>query len=266
MNTKSCLAFFAALLIASCGGGGGSSTIPDTPPPPPPPTQTGPADISLLFMGNSHTASNDLTQMVAAMVRTTRPGKTVSAIQAPGWMFLEERITDTASLNLLRSQNWTFVVLQAQKYSSSGQFTYSTDAAEEFVRLARRQNAVPIMFPEWPRRGNPETQRIFDLHLSIARKEPVCVPPIPQSFDMASARYPALTLHDSDGNHSAPAGAMLAAMVIYATMTGLAPAALPEIAGFGVDAETQTKLREIASEAVRAIAPRQYCPADPLLP
>lgn len=256
-----------ALLLSACGGGsGGNPTLPDTPPPPPPPAQTGAADINLLFMGNSHTGVNDVPRMVAAIVRAARPGKTVSSSEAPGWMFLEERVSDTATLNLLRSQDWTFVVLQAQKYSSSGQFSYSTAEAEELVRLARRQHAVPILFPEWPRRGNPETQRIFDLHVSIAVKEPACVAPIPQAFDAALARHPGLALYDADGNHSAPAGAFLASLVIASTMTGTAPATLPDIAGFGIDAATQAQLREAAGEAVRLVAPRKYCAADPALP
>lgn len=52
---------------------------------------------------------------------------------------------------MLASQRWSFVILQAQKYSTSGQFSCSTAEAKEFVRLARAQGAVPIMFPEWPR-------------------------------------------------------------------------------------------------------------------
>lgn len=34
-------------------------------------------------------------------------------------MFLDERLSDASSMTLLRSQNWSFVILQAQKYSSS---------------------------------------------------------------------------------------------------------------------------------------------------
>jgi hypothetical protein len=49
------------------------------------------ADVSLLFMGNSHTSFNNLTGMVAAMVRSGRPAKTVASVEAPGWMFLDER-------------------------------------------------------------------------------------------------------------------------------------------------------------------------------
>jgi len=109
----------------------------------------------------------------------------------------------------------------AQKYSSSGLFEYSIDGAVELVHMARVAKAVPILFPEWPRRGVPETQRIYDLHVSIARREPACVAPIPQAWDLALARYPTLVLHDADGNHSAPAGAFLAALILATTITGI---------------------------------------------
>jgi hypothetical protein len=257
------VALLVFALSACGGGGGGGGNVPNTSVLPPPPPPVANADITMLFMGNSHTSVNDLPQMVAAMVRVGKPGKTVNAVVAPGWMFLEERVHDAPSLNLLRSRNWTFVVLQAQKYSSSGAFLYSTTEAEELVRLSRVQRATPIMFPEWPRRNVDETQRIFDLHLSIVRKEPACLPPIPQAWDIATARHPSLVLHDSDGNHSAPAGAFLAALVIYSTMTGLSPAALPDIPDFGLGSNVQLQLRTAATEAVRLMPPREFCPADP---
>ena len=267
MSIKSLLALALGSLIAmfggGCGGGSSGSAAGATAAASgdfaiPPAT----ADISLLFMGNSHTSFNNLPGMVAAMVHAGKPAKTVAVVEAPGWMFLDERVADIPSLNLLRSQNWSFVLLQAQKYSSSGQFTYSTTEAEELVRMSRRQRAVPVMFPEWPRRSIAETQLIYDLHVSIARNEPACVAPVPQAWDLALARYPNLTLYDADGNHSAPAGAFLAALVLYATITGLSPVDLPPLTQLSVDTETQSKLRAIATETVQTIAPRLWCPND----
>ena len=245
------------LLLAACGGGGDAQRGGATSGPPP-----ASADISLLFMGNSHTSVNDLTKMVADMVRAGRPGKTVASVEAPGWMFLEERLNDAPSMNLLRSQNWSVVILQAQKYSESGQFQYSTAEAKELVRLSRAQHAIPIMFPEWPRRGIDETQRIFDLHVSIAQAEPACVPPIPQAFDIALARDPTLTLHAADGNHSAPAGAFLAALVLYATITGSSPLDLPALPQYPVSTAVQATLRSVAAETVQTVPPRMWCPGD----
>jgi len=255
------LSTLAALVLLACGGGGGGNpATPAEAPAPPVVTQAG---ISLLFMGNSHTSVNDIPGMVAAIVRVMRPNVSVSSVEAPGWLFLDERLADEASVRLLREGRWNFVVLQAQKYSSSGQFTYSTSEAESWVRMTRAVNAVPILFPEWPRRGVAETQRIYDLHVSIARREPACVAPIGQAWDLALSRHPELVLHDADGNHSAPAGAFLAALVIATTITGTSPVQLPFLQQLPVDAQTQAKLRAVAAETVLAVSPRQYCPADP---
>jgi hypothetical protein len=216
-------------------------------------------------MGNSHTSVNDVPGMVAAMVRAARPGKTVRAEEAPAWMFLEERAADAASLELLQNRRWTFVILQAQKYSASGLFEYPIEGAVALARMARTAGAVPILFPEWPRRDVVETQRIYDLHVSIARQEPACVAPIGQAWDLALARDPGLVLHAPDGNHSAPAGAFLAALMIATAMTGTPPNTLPDFPQLNVAADVQSRLRAIAAETALAYAPRQWCPADPPL-
>ena len=255
--------FLAALLLAlsACGsGGGGSSQGPTTPPPPP----SGVADINLLFMGNSHTAYHFVPDQVATMVRAARPGRTVAVTLAPGSMFLDEHAVNPGTTELLDRRRWSFVVLQAQRYSTSGLFSYPIDGAVELARKARASGAVPVMFPEWPRRSVNETQRIFDLHVSIAQREPACVAPVPQAWDLSLARHPTLFLHDEDGNHSNPRGAFLAALVIATTITGVPPDTLPTLPIDGVDAEQQAQLRRIAAETVLAYNPRQYCPADPL--
>lgn len=255
--------FLATLLLASCGGGGGLDLAPQPTPTPIPPNAS--VDIPMLFMGNSHTSFNALPEMVAALVRGARPGRSVQAYEAPGWMFLQQRASDTASLALLRSTRWKFVVLQAQEYSSSGLYTYPIDGAVDLVRQSRAQGALPILFPEWPRAGIAETQRIYDLHLSIALQAPACVPPIPQAWDLALARHPDLVLHAPDGNHAAAPGSLLAAMIITATMTGVSPSAFVDIE-FAVDRATQARLRAVAAETVVAYSPRTGCPSDPVTP
>ena len=257
--------FAALIVLAACGGGSESNSgapAGSAPPGSTPPSPTV-ADITVLMMGNSHTVVNRLPEMLAAMVRAARPGKSVAVVVAPGLQFLEERLQDSVSVNLLRSQSWSVVILQAQKYSSSGLFTYSTAEAVEWIRLARKSNALPIMFPEWPRLGVPETQRIFDLHVSIAKTEPACVAPIGQAWDLSLTRYPLLVLHDADGNHSSPAGAFLAALVLYATVTGLSSTDLPFLPEFPIDAPTQASLRMSAAQTVQSVPPRQWCPGDP---
>jgi hypothetical protein len=220
------------------------------------------ADVPLLFMGNSHSSYHDLQGKVVAMVGATRAGETVEAVAAQ-WMFLEDHYHDPDSMALLRLQDWTFVVLQAQKYSTTGCCTYSTEEAKALIRIAREQHAVPILFPEWARRGVDETFTIYDLHVSIAADEPACVAPIGQAWDLSLQRHPELELHAADGNHSNPAGAFLAALILSTTMTGVSPLDAPTLVDAGVSAETQALLRAVAADTVAAWPPRQHCPDDP---
>ncbi len=257
----------SALLAVACGGGGDDVAPPASAPPPntqAPPVALANADITLLMMGNSHTSVNGLPETLATMIRNARPDKTVAVVVAPGNLFLDERVAHEPTLTLLRGQRWTFVILQAQKYSTSGQFSYSITEAEALIRMSRLQGALPVMFPEWPRLGIAETARIYDLHMSIAAKEPACVAPIGQAWDRALARHPSLVLHAADGNHSAPAGAYLTALILYATVTGDAPLDVSDLPIGGVDSSTQAQLRAIASETVNAISPRIGCPNDRL--
>lgn len=250
------LALAAICLLASaCGGGSGSDASSALP------IQ---ADIKVLMMGNSHTVGSDLPARLGAMLRAGYPGKTVAIVVAPGSMFLEEHVKNASTLALLKGQSWSHVILQAQKYSSSGLFTYSIAEAVTLVGMARQANALPVLYPEWPRRGIAETDRIFDLHVSIAQQAPACIAPIGQAWDIALQRNPALPLYADDGNHSAAAGAQLTALVLYATLSGKSPAALPDMAFTDVSPAMQLQLRQAAEDAAAAFSPRQYCPQDRL--
>lgn len=263
LHTRIAFLVLLCALMSACGGGGGGARQSEQVQTPNVPANS--ADIALLFMGNSHTSSNNLTGMVAAMVSAVRPGKSVSNVIAPGGMFLEERVHDAQSMNLLRSQRWSAVVLQAQKYSTSGLYTYSTAEAEELIRIARAAGSLSVMFPEWPQRGIDETQRIYDLHVSIAQRAPACVAPIGQAWDLALARNPSLVLHAPDGNHSAPAGAFLAALVLFATLTNESPLRVPDLPQFGIAASLQRELREVAAETIAIVPARQWCVGDAAL-
>jgi len=238
---NSSLLFFVLLLISGCGNNSNNDASENN-------TSLAVADYELLFMGNSHSSANGLPNLVAILIQKGYPNKTVNAIIAPGSKFLDERLADNVSQQSLNSRAWTHVILQAQKYSSTGLYSYPTDAAEEWIRRIRQQNANPILFPEWPRRGNTEEGlRVHELHLYITSQEPACVAPIGLAWDESIARYPNLDLHAPDGNHSNLKGALLAAYVFYQAITGLPAEELGEIDEINVDANIQKQLREIAS-------------------
>ena len=210
-----------------------------------------PAHYEILFMGNSHSSANDLPNLVATLISAGVPQATAQVDLAPGMRFLSERLNDGVSLPTLNSRTWTHVVLQAQKYSTTGKYFYPTDAAEEWIRRAKSQAALPIMFPEWPRRGNTEEgPRIHQLHLDMASRERACVAPIGLAWEESIARNPSLALHAVDGNHSNPTGALLTAYVLYQVITGHRADELPYLPRLTPTAETQRELAGIASLTV----------------
>lgn len=212
-----------------------------------------PEAYDLLFIGNSHSRVNGLPELVATLIRTGLPGKTANAAAAPGLGFLSDRFGDGVTEPLLVSRSWTHVILQGQKYSSSGLYTYPTHAAELWIRLVKEQNARPILFPEWPRKGNTEEGvRVHNLHLSISSRESACVAPIGLAWEESIARNPGLNLYADDGNHSNLSGALLSAYVFYELFTGQLADDLPYIPEIGVTANIQQNLKGVASFVVAA--------------
>ncbi len=218
-----------------------------------------PADYELLFMGNSHSSMNGLPQLVVKMIERNNPELTGLAVNAPGYFFLDERLEDGVSDVFLKSRNWSHVILQAQKYSTTGRYSYPTDASKTWIDRTKTQGAIPIMFPEWPRRGNfEEGTRVHQLHVGIAMEAPACVAPVGLAWDAAIAENPQLDLHAPDGNHSNLAGALLAAFVIYGTVTGNEVSLLPFLEDVAVPDPTQQFLRNIAATTLNNHPPCIY--------
>jgi hypothetical protein len=244
--------------LAACGGGGSE---PATSAPPPAAT---PADVSVLMIGNSHTAGAELPARLQRALQASLPGRSVLVMAAPRSAFLDEHLGDAGTLALLASRRWQAVVLQAQKVSSSGLYLYSTAEAEEWVRRVRAQGGVPVLYPEWPRRGVDEAARIWDVYAGIAVRAVACMPPIPQAWALALAADPTLPLYDADGNHAAAAGAQLTALVLSSTLTGASAATLPDLPQGGEPA-LQQRLRAAAAAAAAQQPPRAFCPGEALL-
>jgi hypothetical protein len=253
------LSLLTCLLVIACGGSSDAApsarTTEDS-------TSTINADIKVLMMGNSHTHFSDLPLRLEAMLSAANPGKTVAVVAAPASLFLDEHLKHQPTLALLKNQKWNYVILQAQKYSSSGAFSYSIAEAISLVGLARQANALPVLYPEWPRKGIVETDRIFSQHVSIAQQASACIAPIGQAWDMALQRHPDLPLYAMDGNHSVAAGAQLTALILYATLSGKLPSTLPDIHVSDVSSAIQRQLRQVADDTVMALSPYTYCPQD----
>lgn len=217
-----------------------------------PPDETAEAapesSIAVLMIGNSHSSRSDLPTMLEIMLEAGLQGTGIVVERAPGWAYLADRLGDRPTQRAFDSRPWTHVILQAQKYSTSGRYSYPTDGAEEWIRRAHAIGAIPVLFPEWARRGNDEEgMRIQRLYESIAAKASACVAPVGIAWEVARDNRPGLVLHLSDGNHANRRGALLTAYVLYEVVSGRQAEALPPLDSLKVSEEDQAYFRRIAS-------------------
>ena len=256
---KKLLMFAGAVLFVGCGGGGGSDSgggviaLTDNPADMsryetshPLADNSNSSAFNVLLMGNSHAAG--LRPILDRLLVLGQPDKSINVQLAPRSTFLAERVNDGVSEQKLESEQWTHVILQAQKYSSTGANTYPTTAAEYWIRGSKGLGATPIMFPEHPRRGNSwEGRTLWDLHTGIAARENTCVAPVGLVWDEVLFRDTFLVLHQPDGNHASETGALLTALVFYQIITGQPVESLPELSEFDIDSATEQIMKESVS-------------------
>ena len=211
----------------------------------------------VLLMGNSH--ASGLYPVLADLLALGQPDRLIDVQLSSSGGFLDERVNDGISHQDLEREPWTHVILQGQKYSTTGSFSYSTDAAEYWIRGSKQQGATPIMFPEHPREGNTwEGQTLWDLHKGIAVRENTCVAPVGLVWDEVRFRAPSLVLHLSDGNHASRTGSLLTALIFYPIITGQTVESLPELSTFGIDAATEQIMKEVVSSLLYTYAPCEF--------
>jgi len=205
------------------------------------PNNTDSQHYQVLFIGNSHVST--IPFLLEQLVQSTKSEKVLDAQRAPGIRYLIDRVDDGVTYDLLKSQQWSHVILQAQKYSTSGQKDYTTRGSQTWIKRVRdEQQATPILFPEHPQLGNGwEGQYIHDIHVEISQIEPACVAPVGLAWDRAISLYPELPLHSGDGNHAALAGHFLSASIFYQIITGESAELIPFIAEIDISKANQTK-------------------------
>jgi len=203
--------------------------------------------MTVLWFGNSHTHGHSLPAVVSRLLKAGA-GIDAQMTVAPGYWFLDERWQLAADQQLIQSKNWTAVVLQAQKYSTTGQFVYSTQETQQWIALAKSLKIMPVLYPEHPRAGNQvEGQRVYQLHLTIAALEPACVAPVGPLWDEQRRQTPTLSLHEPDGNHFNAEGALLTAYLFYELLSGQPASALPDLPELPVAINSQQQLRRTVS-------------------
>ncbi|MFO0842901.1 MAG: hypothetical protein U0797_10975 [Gemmataceae bacterium] len=238
-------------VIAGCGGKRPSPANTGTSHGQSDPGRVRSADVSILFVGNSHTSAHDLPALVGEMIRFRHPGKVVYS-HVVGVGFLEDVARHPRCREEIESRPWKYVVLQAQKESRSGRFRYSQEEGIDIARLGKARGAGVTFFAEWGLRDVPgHGRRIEMIYDEMATAAGARVAPVGRAWDLALAARPDLPLYAPDGNHQSALGAFLTASVLFGQLTGESPAALSTFRYEGVG---EADRKSLVDAAVTALA------------
>ena len=224
---------------------------------------------SILFIGNSYTYYHDMpTQIFDQIARAAGYEPNVISVTCGGHSLEQHaNVTDPYGLKVamhLLPKNinkFDFVVLQEQSmrptFSDKSPFY---DAVRTLSAKAKDINAQPILYSTWGRRGgsvdlkmygmNNEsmTWRLAAAYTAIGEELDIPVSYVGLAFFEIYKGDSGIELYDEDKSHPSYAGSYLAAMTLFAKMTGIDPTTV-DYAGELTETEAAI-LKQAAKNAV----------------
>lgn len=250
---RAALAFIALALAASCSAGSNPAAVP-TPTPASPGTGPLPTGERVLFVGNSLTDGNDLPLVVEALsVAGGRPLSTDKVTY--GGVSLEDH-WGLRTQDRIAAGGWRYVVLQQGPSALTESRVNLREWTARFDAVIRRAGGITALYMVWPESYRREAfAPVSESYRLAAQDVGGILLPAGDAWIAAWRHKPALSLYGSDGFHPTFAGSYLAALTIYAGLTGGSPVGLPSRlhlrngANVEVDAQDARVLQAAAEEA-----------------
>lgn len=204
----------------------------------------------VLFVGNSYTHYENMTQVVAAFA-ASRDLAMQTRKSTPGGATLEQHWTGLKgkqtidSLSQIGTGQFDAVVLQEQSLRPIQDPAKMAIFADKLCAAIKQAGGQPYLYLTWSRQKTPETQsKLTESYENVARKTGATVAPVGLAWELARTRRPDLNLYSEDGSHPSSEGSYLAACVLFATLTGEPSASLPFRPSFtDANGETITLMR-----------------------
>ena len=213
---------------------------------------------SILFVGNSFTARNNVPGLIAQLARGPdgKTGHTVEhrLIQAGG-ASLRMHLNKGDAAAALRDGRFDYVVLQEQSTLPIKNATRMHENVREFDALIRAAGAKTVLYMTWARleAAADAQQRIADAYTAVGREIGAIVVPAGLAWRAFLAKHKAPVLHDADKSHPTLAGSYLAACTFHATLFGGTPPGEPRAAE-RIDLAHRAALRQTASDVAKPFA------------
>ncbi len=211
-----------------------------------------PGTHNVLFVGNSHTYTNDLPAMYRSLARLR--GDTalrVASIAQPNYA-LEDHWTVGAVQRSLAGSQWEFVVLQQGSSALPESQLHLRIWTEAFAPAIRDAGAEPVLYQIWPSASRRfDAEHTLTSYWNAAAAVEGLLAPAGDAFTAALAAVPPLDPYAGDGTHASREGTYLAALVLLERTLDIAPESLPpRIPGASVDSARVRALQQAARIAL----------------
>lgn len=215
--------------------------------------------LRVLFVGNSLTIYNDLPWIVAALSRGHELRIVSGMVALPG-AALEDHWADGGARREIASGRWDVVIMQQGPSSLPASRASLIEWATRFAEEIRASGARPALWTVWP--SAPRRAYFEDVIRSYRDAAAAChceLLPAGEAWREARRASRRVMLYDPDEVHPSEEGSYLAALVIWAGLTGADVATAPahlELTGgrhLEVSAERADVYRRAAASALAAL-------------
>ena len=194
-----------------------------------PPSRADDGALRVLFIGNSLTYQNDLPAMVEAIAAMDAGAPRISCqMVAYPDASLADHWARGDALRLLRGERWTHIVLQQGPSSLEASRAELREWSARFAAEASARGARVVLYGVWPAKPRLRVQHaVSAAYREAARDVDGLFAPAGDAWRAAWALDPSLVLFDRDDFHPSPQGTYVAALTVFARLTGRSPAGLP---------------------------------------
>jgi hypothetical protein len=177
-----------------------------------------PTSLSILFVGNSFTARNNLPGLLAEMAAQRDVRVEYDLIQRGG-ASLRNHWNAGHAAKTIETGGFDYVVLQEQSTLPVKNAKRMADNVRLFDEIIARAGAKTVLYMTWARRHAPEAQQVIsDAYHAIGAERGAIVVPVGEAWRAFLAAHDAPGLHDRDQSHPTLAGSYLAACVFLVVL------------------------------------------------
>ncbi len=177
-------------------------------------------NVSILFLGNSLTYSNDLPGLLEDIGRAHNQTIETDCLCYPNYG-LEDHWQDGDFQQMIEAGSYDFVVFQQGPFSQEYGRESLLEYGGKISNLSKRHNAKPVYFMVWPSLAYYHTfDGVIQHHRNAAFEQEAILANVGEIWRQIHEGDTNAGLYGADGFHPSKKGSTLAALLLYQSLIG----------------------------------------------